>query len=235
MGTKLGFEDSLRGLDESKRNGYGQIVNSINRNGGLKRDRYNFSKYGEKPYLPELERRSNQEFISEPYDPDYKLFIKAMIDDIIGLHKPVSGYILKLIFDEYQRGKTSTDIYTNFYTNYIGGKNDSTHCNIANNNLYLLFINTWNDIIPRRVLKESDIVLPILQSLSGETKLPEKEIFAREIAIRIHNKVPGDDWREEMVDNIHLWDKPIHIKYLLIAKDIISWNIFNKEAEDEEE
>ena len=99
----------------------------------------------------------------------------------------------------------------------------------------MLFINTWNDIIPRRVLKESDIVLPILQSLSGETKLPEKEIFAREIAIRIHNKVPGDDWREEMVDNIHLWDKPIHIKYLLIAKDIISWNVFNKEAEDEEE
>ena len=49
MGTKLGFEDSLRGLDESKRNGYGPIVNSINRNGGLKRDRYNFSKYGERP------------------------------------------------------------------------------------------------------------------------------------------------------------------------------------------
>ena len=38
-----------------------------------------------------------------------------------------------------------------------------------------------------------------------------------------------------MDGNIHLWDKPIHIKYLLIAKDIISWNIFNKEAEDEEE
>lgn len=234
MGTKLGFEDSIRGLDSSRRR---QDEFSLSSSMRKVRDQYNFGKYGEKPYLPELERRSNHGLIpTEPYDPDYKLFIKALIDDIIKLHKPVSGYILKLIFDEYQRGKTTTDIYTNFYTNYIGGKNDSNHCNIANNNLYLLFINTWNDIIPRRVLKESDIVLPILQSLSGETKLPEKEIFAREIAIRIHNKVPEDDWREEIVDNTHLWDKPIHIKYLLIAKDIISWNIFNKEdTEDGEE
>ena len=198
------------------------------------KDKYNFGKYGEKPYIPELDRRKENEFVENlemSYNPNYKTFVRSMIDDIIGLHKPVSGYILKLLFDEYQRGVTTSDKYTIFFSSYVEGKNGGKHCNIANNNLYLLFVNTWGDIVPRRLIKESDLVSPVLQSLSVNIDIePSDEVYAKQIAIRIHNKVPNDDWRDEMDGRLHLWDKPIHLKYLLLAKDILSWKTTREEA-----
>lgn len=197
-----------------------------------KKEKYNFNKYGDKPYETELDRRQNRYYErQQAKDIRYRKpvndsFTKSVIDDIIRLHKPVSGYLLKLLFDEYQRDKYESDQYTMFYTSYVLGSNNgpTTHCKISNNNLYLLFINTWGDIVPRKVCKEFDLVNPIMNSLNKSATEPEpdQDEFVKSVALMLYDKAP-DDWSEEMDDNDHNWDGIIHKKYLSAVEFILSY------------
>lgn len=197
-----------------------------------KKEKYNFNKYGDKPYETELDRRQNgfyesQEFKDIRYrKPVNDTFAKAIIDDVIRLHKPVSGYMIKLLFDEYQRTKFESDQYTLFYSSYISkSKIPSTHCTISNNNLYLLFINNWGDIVPRKVCKEFDLVNPVMCSLDKSTSStePDEEEFIRSIAIKLHEKAP-DNWDLELDEQGNPdWDGPIHTKYTEAVRSILSY------------
>ena len=196
-------------------------------------DKYNFHKYGDNPYLPELEIRNKKDFFAKPYDSNYKSFCKTLIDDMVRLHKPTSGYIIKLLFDEYQRGMTSSDAYTMFYSGYcISSKGsisaeDQKQFKLSNNNLYVLLFNRWGDLYPKRIIKEYPLVASVLQSLDSSPcddfdNSKEAEEFARSVAIRLHYK-SKDNWDKEIIDGEHDWTQTIHLKYLLAVKDIISY------------
>ena len=244
MGTKLGFEESIRGLEEDqpkrrrKLGEYGPIVSSMIKNEGSKRDRYNFGKYGDKPYVPELQkRRENTNFFAEEimydprsYVPSNRSFVKNLIDDIIRLHKPTSGYIIQLLFDEYQRGVTETDSYTNFYSTYCtSNSNEQSTFKLSNNNLYVIYYNRFGDIYPKRVIKEYSLVAPLLdKSLDTDPS----EMYAKQIAIFMHGHTPcNDKWNEEIDDEgAHDWSKPVHQRYLIAARDTIAYINSTKEV-----
>lgn len=240
MGAKLGFEDSIKGLEKSdqpRRRRKPEGVSSINKNGGLSRDRYNFGKYGEKPYVPELQKRrkDNSFFSEEMYDPkryipSNKLFVKNLIDDIIKLHKPTSGYIIQLLFDEYQRGVAETDTYTNFYSTYCTmNSNEQNTFRLSNNNLYVIYYNRFGDIYPKRVIKEYSLVAPLLdKSLDTDPS----EMYAKQVAIFMHGHTPcNDKWNEEINDEgVHDWNKPVHQRYLIAARDTIAYINSTKEV-----
>lgn len=243
----------------NKRGGYDNRRNNFNNEygekssyrtefGARKKEKYNFNKFGDKPYETELDRRQNlyyeqQEAKNIRYrKPVNDTFSKSIIDDIIRLHKPVSGYLLKLLFDEYQRDKYESDQYTMFYTSYVLGSNNSgssPHCKISNNNLYLLFINTWGDIVPRKICKEFDLVNPVMTVLNKTVVEPDPDHdeFIKRVAAMLHDKAP-DDWSVEMDGNIHNWDGPIHKKYLMVVESILSYvndNMGNNDTEEKEE
>lgn len=202
-----------------------------------KPERYNFNKYGDKPYETELDRRQNSFYEKEEAKniryrkPVNETFAKALIDDIIRLHKPVSGYVIKLLFDEYQRSKFESDQYTMFYSSYVMKSKDSSsngnkpHCSISNNNLYLLFINNWGDIVPRKVCKEFDMVNPVMNALNKDATNtePDEEEFIKSIAIRLHDKAP-DDWDNEFDSEGNPdWTGPVHSKYMNAVKSILAY------------
>lgn len=186
---------------------------------GYNKDKEEEKQESTNPYIPENLYDTNK------YTPSNRSFVKNLIDDIIRLHKPTSGYIIQLLFDEYQRNMVESDKYTNFYSTYCMASNRELNTyKLSNNNLYVLLFNRFGDIYPKRVIKEYSLIAPIIDNTSIEEN--PKDNYAKQLAIFIHGhaKNSPDKWDMEIdEEGNHLWDKPIHQRYLIAANDAISY------------
>lgn len=159
-------------------------------------------------------------FQQRTWTPNCSILCINIVQEIVNNKYRIPGKLIKMLFDEIQKGTKDPTIYTKFFLRYVVGSKN--HRPIRDDAFYQLVYNHNNELIASTVKDARQNGMP----------LHEKEIAARRLAVYLHDVVDGHETWDGEIDIVtdingnitghyHEWTAHIHNSYVKRARHIL--------------